>query len=409
MSEARAYPVLLVTPLYPPHIGGCAQYSQFLVERLPGLNCVRSLEVLTEAYPGEPRNMANEGTRVSVRRHMAKFFSLPRRLRRRYLSFVRQNIQLIFALLGWHARMSVSGAGSYIVIIHGSFFIHPTSLTYVTKLVKRMGGAKVKLVLDIRDPSAPTERLRKLKHFDRIITCSRRLTDRIAEVGELRDAVMEIPVPLERRSVADTDMQRTLARSGICENAYIFTANGVNDAKGFPLLFEVWRRLVSDGLKLDLVVAGYRKDWRDLYDEIPKENGRIICLGPVHNEDVRVLMKGAAIVINPSQVEGLPRSSLEALSTGTPVLLPPNVPEFDLLDERYIGVSLDPDILARQVKWIMEARRVAPYDVSRHDADAVAGLYDELFRDILEKSNTPLAENRQTELRSNNSACVGDK
>lgn len=368
--------LLILAPIFPPSPGGAAQYLQFLARELSESGDIGTTEVVTERLWRQRRAFEKHG-RAEIKRVLTQFNGLPCRMKRRYAAWLLQNIQL-----AWHCVMRairLRGNGLVVVVVHGAFLIHPTLLIAVTRCVKRIMGTDVKFVLDLRDRSAPMRRLARLGHFDHVISCSRNITARISCCWEAHPPLTEIPVPLERRVITDQDVGRTLAKHSLRREGYVFTANGIVQTKGFGLIYAAWLLLVASR-DLDLAVAGPVRDWRHEYGQRTLERPGLRVLGSASNDEIRALMKGAAVVVNPSRVEGLPRSCLEALSVGAPTLLPPGVPEFGDLDSRFVASSDDPAVIARQVAWLISERRVARYDIDVHDGTKVAEKYRAILR-----------------------------
>ena len=46
---------LIITPLYPPAVGGAATYYSQIAAEMVGRDQIRALTILTERFPGQPR------------------------------------------------------------------------------------------------------------------------------------------------------------------------------------------------------------------------------------------------------------------------------------------------------------------------------------------------------------------
>ncbi len=374
MDESRTYHLKLLMPLYPPLPGGGAQYATFLLRHLPTIPRVASIELLTEAAPGQPRRSEAAGTcPTRIRRILARHFGLPRRVWWRYLTYALQNVS--YAAEGLRIGVTACKDRPQTLVVHGAFFIHPSVLPFVTSFIKRWRGDAVRLVLDIRDPSAPVARLSSLKHFDLTVTCSRNLTERLHSCPEFPLPIEEIPVPIELEPVAPNDVSTTLSRHGLGSRPFLFTSNGIKDARAFPLIYDTWRKLTNQGHPLDLVVAGDTFDWHARYGESISSTANMYNLGRLPNREIRCLMSACAAFLNPSPVEGLPRSCLEAISAGAPTLLPPNVPEFDQLAYPWVARSSDAAVLAQQVAEMIRLHQGTPYPLDNHATAAIVSRY----------------------------------
>jgi len=375
--------LFFITPIYPPVPGGGSQYSAFLVKHLPQLDIIESMEILTEFYPGEPVVERNEAQSTTVRRKLVRFASLSARLKRRYFNYVIQNIQLIWYLSSWLFSMRERKRAQKVLMIHGAYLIHPSILISLTRLAKRIYGNRLKIIFDLRDPSAPMGRLSKLCHIDLIITCGRRITESIRKIKNHKVTIEEIPIPLEETIFTEDEVKNILDIYSLKRGQYLFNPNGINDAKGFSILYDAWKIVVENGYDLELVIAGHKKDWKASYEISMHNKHRLVYIGSITNKEVRMLMKGAAAVINPSQVESISRTSLEALSVHTPVLLPPYIPEFEKIDQRFVVKKVDPKSLARQIEWLLHTEEYPIYDLSNHYIYNSENYYKNVFDRLL--------------------------
>lgn len=125
----------------------------------------------------------------------------------------------------------------------------------------------------------------------------------------------------------------------------IHTANSINnDMKGHTTVLNILHKLVEKKYNVDLIFIG-DGDKRQYYEDLSKKMGLedyVTFTGLLSSsEKVReILMKGDLFVF-PTQAEGLPRSIIEAMAVGLPVLSTPvnGIPE--LLDEEYMFHPFD--------------------------------------------------------------------
>lgn len=121
----------------------------------------------------------------------------------------------------------------------------------------------------------------------------------------------------------DSDAQRrVLANYGVTR-PYILHHGAVQPRKNLVRLIQAFRALLHRrrDLDLDLVLAGPLA-WR--FKEIvavasqPAERGRVILTGPVHNDEMPLFVKGAALCVTPSFYEGFCLPVIEAMACGVP-------------------------------------------------------------------------------------------
>ncbi|MGD9537687.1 MAG: glycosyltransferase family 4 protein [Alphaproteobacteria bacterium] len=111
--------------------------------------------------------------------------------------------------------------------------------------------------------------------------------------------------------------ERAAVRAGIGtpdDRVVILTVGRLVAEKGYPELFEAMR-----GLDAELWVAGERLASDHARSVAPPEDlANLRLLG--HRKDVPDLLRGADIFVLPSHREGMPRSIIEAMMTGLPVV-----------------------------------------------------------------------------------------
>lgn len=380
--------LISICPLYPPARGGGSEYAEFLTQHMTKQAHVQHVRIITERWPGSARTITADigcgGHCATIERRLPRFFSAPRRTVWRYARYTIQSIQLASLVIG----LCRTRKSRRVLLIHGAFFIHPTPLLLAVALARRFRGKNVRIVVDVRDPSAPRHRLAKLALVDGFISCGRRVTSLLESSLDERTPIREIPVPMTYFRVSESDTDDACARHGIKKGSYILWPHGIRDTKGFPGIHRSWAILVERGYGLDLVVVGDAPDWHPEYGSQEDRSPRVIFLGPLANHDVRRLMAGAALVANASTVESLGRVCLEALSVGAPTLLPSGVPEFGHLGRRNIAVNGSSVDLANQMIELLDNGQSIAYPLDRHSVKSVAKAYSDFITELYNSGET---------------------
>lgn len=92
----------------------------------------------------------------------------------------------------------------------------------------------------------------------------------------------------------------------------------VMEEKGVNELFAVMRKLVADGLKVELdVLGGYEEDYKEIIDQYKKE-GWLHYHG--YQLDVRPFIAESHCFVLPSWHEGMANTNLESAASGRPVI-----------------------------------------------------------------------------------------
>jgi glycosyltransferase involved in cell wall biosynthesis len=120
-------------------------------------------------------------------------------------------------------------------------------------------------------------------------------------------------------------------------------------------------------------------------------------LGLVPNDGIVDLLRHAALLVNTSDFEGFPQTFLEAWATGTPVVTCGVDPD-EVLCRHGLGFhASDPGDLPGAVRRLLDdeplrrqmGRQGYDYVRDRHDVDRIAGEYETLFRDLLDRRDRP--------------------
>jgi glycosyltransferase involved in cell wall biosynthesis len=364
---------VIVIPIYPPSPGGGAVYADFLSRGLVSEGIADRLQVITEYKKHQAMYERSLDGAVRVHRSLANFFTLERRFAWRYLTYLFQCAQMV----GLCIRLGFERPD--VVIFHSSFFVHPSLNALATRILRRLAGACTRMVLDVRDMGTPESNLERLGHFDLAIGCSRLIVDKLSRTRAFVGKAAYVPVAVPKLDTDPDSARDILTQFGLRPRKYLLNANGIVDRKGFPTLYDAWREVIKERPGIDLVVAGPILDWEERYGET-QSGGRLIVLGPQTNETVRLLTSEAAVHVNPSPREGLPRSTLEAMMAKVPVLVPEEgVREFDSLPERFKAPHSDIALLADRVRALLDHPETAPYAMVEHNVGRVLRLYGRLL------------------------------
>lgn len=376
MTVARAAcdELVILAPNYYPAIGGGAIYYKLLAEGLVDAGHVGRVEVLTEAHPGCPRTSLSRDGRLVVRRVYPYRTSRPERHWSRYPRYIAENI----AFLGLLWRRWRPGS---VLLVHSSFHLHPNMLRWIVPLLRRLGRRRPLLISDVRDPRLPRERFRELHGYDRVIACSRLVARHMGADKRIAQKLCHIPVLIEAEPPTRDELAAALARHGLRPGGFVFWPNGVSRLKNIETALAAMRRVRAHRPDLRLVVAGRCRDWDDDFARAQAE-GVMSYIGALDQREVLALDAAAALVLNVSEVESVPRGTLEAAAVGARLLFPPGVPEFEEACPDHVAESRDPDRLARQILEVVEARTpTARYPLEAHGAARVLPSYAALFRD----------------------------
>ena len=163
------------------------------------------------------------------------------------------------------------------------------------------------------DPAALRERIRDAAQ---VVTVSRYNVDYLAREYHRRPALVYNGIPLEAFAFG----------SPLERPATILAVGRLIEKKGFPVLVDACRRLADQGMafRCDIVGEGPQRAELARWIEGHAMEGRVRMLGARPPDDVKAMMREAAVLAVPSVVaadgdrDGLPSVLLEAMALGTP-------------------------------------------------------------------------------------------
>lgn len=229
------------------------------------------------------------------------------------------------ALSGPASRPSV--APVYLLVSHR----HLVRETALARALRQAGATFIPLVHDLIPLTHP-EYARPgdaEKHARRITTVARLADGVVVNSAATRAALLPYlpagrPVHVAPLAVAPN----AAAAAALTRHSYFLCVGTIEPRKNHLLLLHLWRRLGEAGaaprLVPRLVIAG-RRGWEnenilDLLDRCPMLNGHVQELGPVSDQELATLLRGALALLMPSFAEGFGLPVAEALAAGTPVL-----------------------------------------------------------------------------------------
>jgi len=365
----------IVTPVYKPAPGGGAIYTDILARALAEEGC--EVVVATEAFTGEParQRIAVGGGSVTLDRLFPMRAGRAERDWRSYAAYAVQNLRLLRLPRRAARAAHDAGATSVTVLIHSSLFYNRSLMPWVLARLRRV-LPRARLVVDVRDPLFGERLLPVLSRADAAIGCSRAVADRLRAMLPTHVDVAHVPIPFEPPQVPSaSDIEAVLRENRLEGIPYVFNPNGVNEHKRYPEMLKLVRALRrhSGYEQAVLVTIGRARDWSSRDDAATAE-GVLRYLGVVPNPTALALSSGALATVILSRIEGMPRSGLETLSLGKP-LLAPDIAEFREFIPSSIVRSAEPEHMARQVVDLAASPPDERYPLERHRMSELVGSY----------------------------------
>ena len=242
---------------------------------------------------------------------------------------------------------------------------------------------------------------RILKSTDHVVAVSEPLGDMARRlVGPDRVSVIANGVDVEALTSlapAEADAVCALrAESGDAALRVLFVGTDL-PKKGFPALWEAWRRLAGGGRRVHLSAVGLTEDDRTRLTREAEAAGLsrwCRCHGSVDPSEMKRHYHAADVFVLPTLHEGFPNALIEAAACDTPVVATPvgGIPTF--LDDGVTGLDitpgsadsvvaaltrlLDDDTLGTRLAQAAKRRLGQGFDL-RANAGRLVAIYDRLL------------------------------
>ncbi|MBE0428827.1 MAG: glycosyltransferase family 4 protein [Thermoleophilia bacterium] len=150
--------------------------------------------------------------------------------------------------------------------------------------------------------------------------------------------------------------EEVLAHYGIVK-PYVLYVGTLEPRKNLPMLIRSFDRVARTRSDLHLVLAG-RRGWmaQAIFDELERRDllGRVHITGYVKDENLPALYRQAAVFAYPSLYEGFGLPPLEAMSSGTPVIVSKSSSLPEVVGDAGLYVNpLDAEELGRAIESVV--------------------------------------------------------
>ncbi len=290
--------------------------------------------------------------------------------------------------------------------------IKPDLIFSPTHYIPRFAPRKVKRVVTIFDlsflhfPELFTKKdLWQLKNWtkfsvenaDHVITISKFSKSDIVKQYKLTEEKITVAYPGFNMDVFhpvndQAKIRKILKKFKIGDN-YLIYIGTIQPRKNLVRLIEAFARVAKEISGLELVIVGKtkgegREGW--MYEDIlqtPKSLGieeKVKFLGFVQTEDLGLLLSGALAFVQPSLWEGFGIPVVEAMATGTPVIvsnvssLPEVVGKFGLLVDPY-----SVDQIEQAIRTIVSDKKLQQKYSKEGTLQAEKFFWDKMAREVL--------------------------
>jgi len=356
--------ILILTPLFPPGIGGAATYFKLLVDHLSNKQSVKKILVFTEYVRNAPlfQNI-NYNTNIwrclPPRDHVAikGFFY-------RFVMYCLTHILLFLTIPFVILKYNID-------IIHSHSRLTRRYLYIVARIFH------IKTIIDLRDKMFnPTN----IKKFD-VIICASKAIYAEAIRQNLPEVKMNL-VPIPFKPFRKLNMQEGFLEKYSITKPYLCFLGNVIQMKGIYELIDAFEGFILKNKNYSLIIAGYNHEGRKLIRRI-KNKPNIKYVGPLNSKDVAVFIKNSELLVLPSKSEGMPRVCLEAISLKKKVIIPPNIPELNKECPKFVLNEVTSKDLQRKIEEIIDYKEIPSYPLHRHNPavvfDQVYNIYRKCF------------------------------
>jgi glycosyltransferase involved in cell wall biosynthesis len=297
----------IVTPIFPPQIGGAATYYDTLSREMCNNPIIDSVDIFTQKSSKRAHNSINKFLKVNgiFPDRQIPGLSIYRNIG---LYFIQNIAYLHLVYLIYKKRLDV-------VIIHSSLFNQPNILNVLLRIFATF-VTNCKFIVDFRDRLMPKVPLGRFSWAEKKVACSLNVAKYLQSRFGLKTNLIPIPVEFsEIHKINHSDRE------------FILYAGSIDTRKNVELIISAFQSSSMLKARYDLILVGHLRN-KEILKYIKCDQVKFI--GSVSNREVRELMKSAKLTINISPIEGMPRVSLEAMWYSSRVILPPNIPEFEL-------------------------------------------------------------------------------
>ncbi|HEY6325523.1 MAG TPA: glycosyltransferase family 4 protein [Candidatus Cybelea sp.] len=309
----------IVTPFYPPHVGGVERYAQEFARAAADLGL--TVNVITTDAVRRPLESTDDGVRV---------------LRLPAYNLPMMGSTYPISLSGWHRAAELLRCDA--VMAHTRFFM----TTPIAAVLAARQGRRICVVDHGSGPlrSSSVFALASLAYEHAVTSALKRLSPRFFAVsGASADWLRRFNI--NDAQVVPNGIRLLGEAPSRAPDAFampvVFFAGRLIPEKGARQLVEAVERLVREGSNIQLRIAGQGPLSR-LLSERASEAGFLKYLGQLSPEQVAAEMASATIFVNPSDYpEGLPTTLLEAGAAALPVISTPRGGSVDLIRNGVTG------------------------------------------------------------------------
>jgi glycosyltransferase involved in cell wall biosynthesis len=301
-EDGNVFRILLVSPYFPPHIGGIENHVYELARRLTKYY---DTEVITTGARNSVVSLGKEG-KVSYKRPWISPLNNPISL-----TLLFSMIKTKFSLLHVHGLYQFT---SYIGLITAMIKGRCSLITVHGRPFYRSWGKRM-----IRQVYESIFLKILLKRVDRIIALTSSDRDFLISLGVQQDRIVIIP------NAVDTQVwtpKKLRSNADSAESRFILYVGALIERKNPDMVLNAFSNISKEGYPGKLIMVGkgsLEPSLRERSDELGIRD-RVKFLSGISQGRLLDLYRSTDIVLHPSSMEGLPTVILEAMSTAALVI-----------------------------------------------------------------------------------------
>lgn len=360
--------ILLLTPLYPPAVGGAATYFSHIVPQMVNHPAIEHLVLLTEKMPGEPEVMTVG--KLTVLRQLPQRVSVKR-------PFLFHTLTYLQTQLWFSKNLSKLVKANQIDLVH--FHTRFRGRLFYQALTR----LPVPVLADLRDKmSNPADLAQCSQH---LLCCALGVAQFATAANYPASQMSYVPVTFEPPPHQPPEtIAQTRLKFGLAERPYLLYLGDMTPNKGIYELLQAfgrWQQLVPD---VDLVLVGINREGSSFTRHIAPMPG-VHFLGHLLHREALALMQASEMMLLPSRSEGLPTVILEAIGLGKKVLCPPNIPEFERHLPDFVLPEVSSEAIFHMIQKIWHSPITPSYPLETHAVQGVVNQIVSLYQQLVEK------------------------
>lgn len=352
--------LLVLTPLFPPSVGGASEDFRLLSEEWNSANVTAKVTILTERCPGTLR-WERRGKSI-VHRVLPPRDTDPNR----NPAFRIARSLLTYFMLPFLVAHYLREPGSRVVLVHGRYCKRP-----FLAVLKSLGIKTVAFVSDLF--TSPSQ----LLDCDAVICNSEKVYKHISTKLPLRPRVYHVPLPFTPLRPSESGLRPIGA-------PYFLFVGNISQDKGVDVLVEAFDKFVAWHPDYHLLLVGPTRDpW------LNRSKAGVSFMGERSRSFVADLMQRAEAVVLPSRSESLPRVCLEAIALGTKVICPPGIPELQRVIPQWTLDAVTVEEVVNKMEQTLTDNWDARFNFDKHHPKLVSERILEVCTEICGKGQIP--------------------